>query len=138
MRFSDGCSDVCASELVAARMEKAGAEAERPEARQLAQLVAAHPAAEGVRLGSADIRTVIAPANDALPTVASDASDVSIVDDGDRRTIARVERDSTSIAGKAQPLEIDNLWTVHTGQGLVISERRTKIGSAYGRERVGQ
>src|SRR3546814_5432709 len=100
MRFSDGCSDVCASELVAARMEKAGAEAERPEARQLAQLVAAHPAAEGVRLGSADIRALIAPANDALPAVASDASDVSIVDDGDRRTIAMVERDSTSIAGQ--------------------------------------
>ena len=35
-----------------------------------------------------------------------------------------VERDSTSIAGQAQPLEIDNLWTVDTGTGLVIRERR--------------
>jgi len=111
-------------ERVTARMEKAGAEADRPEARQLAQLIAALPAAERDRLATADIRALIAPANDALPAVASDASDVSIVDDGDRRTIAMVERDSTSIAGQAQPLEIDNLWTVDTGTGLVIRERR--------------
>src|SRR3546814_7596786 len=91
-----------------------------------AQLIAALPAAERDRLATADIRALIAPANDALPAVASDASDVSIVDDGDRRTIAMVERDSTSIAGQAQPLEIDNLCTVDTGTGLVIRERRSE------------
>ena len=110
-------------ERVTARMEKAGAEADRPEARQLAQLIGALPAAERDRLATADIRALIAPAN-ALPAVASDASDVSIVDDGDRRTIAMVELDSTSIAGQAQPLEIDNLWTIDTDTGLVVRERR--------------
>src|SRR3546814_5457862 len=53
-------------ERVTARIEKAGAEADRPEARQLAQLIAALPAAERDRLATADIRALIAPANDAL------------------------------------------------------------------------
>ncbi len=112
-------------ERVTARMEKAGAEADRPEAKQLAQLIAALPAAERDRLATADIRALIAPANDALPAVAaSHDEDVSIVDDGARRTIAKVERDSASIAGAAQPLEIANLWTVDIDTGLVIRERR--------------
>src|SRR3546814_16881313 len=51
-------------ERVTARMEKAGAEADRPEARQLAQLIAALPAAERDRLATADIRALIAPANE--------------------------------------------------------------------------
>ncbi|MFC3786767.1 hypothetical protein GGR90_002684 [Sphingopyxis italica] len=112
-------------ERVTARMEKAGAEADRPEARQLAQLIAALPAAERDRLAAADIRALIAPANDALPAIATpDDGDVSIVDDGARRTIAMVERDSASVAGKAQPLEIANLWTIDTDTGLVVRERR--------------
>ena len=112
-------------ERVTARMEKAGAEADRPEARQLAQLIAALPAAERDRLATADIRALIAPANDALPAIATpDDGDVSIVDDGARRTIAMVERDSASVAGKAQPLEIANLWTIDTDTGLVVRERR--------------
>ena len=112
-------------ERVTARMEKAGAEADRPEARQLAQLVAALPAAERDRLATADIRALIAPANDAIPVaVASDDGEISIRDDGARRTIAKVERDSAQIAGMEQPLEIDNLWTVDTNTGLVMRERR--------------
>src|SRR3546814_16212295 len=47
-----------------------------------------------------------------------------------------VERDSTSIAGQAQPLEIDNLWTVDTGTGLVIRARRQSwIVTADGEDR---
>ena len=112
-------------ERVTARMEKAGAEADRPEARQVAQLIAALPAGERDRLATADIRALIAPANDAIPTAkASDDVDISIRHDGAQRTIAKVERDSASISGKAQPLEIDNLWTVDTGTGLVMRERR--------------
>ncbi|HET6524264.1 hypothetical protein [Sphingopyxis sp.] len=110
---------------VTARMEKAGGEADRPEARQLAQLIAALPAGERDRLATADIRALIAPANDAIPAAkALYDVDISIRHDGARRTIATVERDSAPIAGKAQPLEIDNLWTVDTDTGLVMRERR--------------
>lgn len=112
-------------ERVTTRVERAGAEAERAEARQLAQLIAALPAAERDRLATADIRALIAPANAAISAAAvSDDTDVSIHTDGARRTIARIERDSTLIAGKAQSLEIDNLWTVDTGTGLVMREHR--------------
>lgn len=112
-------------ERVTARMEKAGAEVDRPEAKQLAQLIAGLPASERDRLATADIRALIAPANDAIPVgAASEDGEVSIVDAGARRTIAMVERDSALIAGKAQPLQIDNLWTVDADTGLVIRERR--------------
>lgn len=112
-------------ERVTVRMEKAGAEVDRPEARQLAQLIAALPAAERDRLATADIRALIAPANEAIPVgAASEDGEVSIVEDGVRRTIAMVERDSVPIAGKGQPLQIDNLWTLDTDTGLVLRERR--------------
>src|SRR3546814_7216532 len=65
-------------ERVTARMEKAGAEEDRHEARQLAQLIAALPAAERDRLATADIRALLAPANDELPAIAPpDDGDVS-------------------------------------------------------------
>ncbi|SBV33898.1 exported protein of unknown function [uncultured Sphingopyxis sp.] len=112
-------------ERVTARMEKAGAEADRPEAKQLAQLIAALPAAERDRLATADIRALIAPANDAIPVgAASGDGEVSIADHGARRSIAMVERDSAPVAGKVQPLQIDNLWTVDRDTGLVLRERR--------------
>lgn len=111
-------------ERVTARVEEAGAESGRPEARQLAQLIAALPAAERDRLAVADIRALIGPASDAIPAVAVPNAEVSVRHDGARRTIAKVERDSAPIGGKALPLEIDNLWTIDTDTGLVLRERR--------------
>ena len=112
-------------ERVTARIEAVGAKAGRPEARQLAQLVAALPAAERDRLATADIRALVAPANNAIPVSAqADGASVSIMHDGALRTIAKVERDTAPIAGTARPLEIDNLWTVDTATGLVMREQR--------------
>jgi hypothetical protein len=110
-------------ERVTARIQKAGAEAAQPEARQLAQLIAALPAAERERLATADIRALIAPANDAL-AAALGAGGASVRDEGARRTVAKVERASAPVAGTAQPLQIDNLWTLDTDTGLVVGERR--------------
>ncbi len=110
---------------VTARIEAVGAKSGRPEAQQLAQLVAALPAAERDRLASADIRALVAPANGAIPVAAlADGASVSIMHDGPLQTIAKVERDSAPIAGVAKPLEIDNLWTVDTATGLVMREQR--------------
>ncbi|MHA4838600.1 hypothetical protein [Sphingopyxis sp. MSC1_008] len=112
-------------ERVTARIEAVGAKAGRPEARQLAQLVAALPAAERDRLATADIRALVAPANNAIPVSAqADGASVSITHDGALQTIAKVERDSAPVAGAAKPLEIDNLWTVDTATGLVMREQR--------------
>lgn len=110
---------------VTARIEAVGAEAGRPEARQLAQLIAALPAAERDRLATADIRALVAPANDAITVSAqADGASVSMRHDGALQTIARVERDSAPVAGASAPLEIDNLWTVDTATGLVMREQR--------------
>jgi len=112
-------------ERVTARIEAVGARANRPEARQLAQLVAALPAAERDRLASADIRALVAPANNAIPaSTQADGASVSIRHDGALYMVAKVERDSAPVAGAAKPLEIDNLWTVDTATGLVIREQR--------------
>jgi len=110
---------------VTARIEAVGAKSGRPEAKQLAQLVAALPAAERDRLASADIRALVAPANGAIPVSAqADGASVSIMHDGPLQTIAKVEHDSAPVAGTAKPLEIDNLWTVDTATGLVMREQR--------------
>jgi hypothetical protein len=112
-------------ERVTARVEAVGVKAGRPEARQLAQLIAALPAAERDRLATADIRALVAPANGAIPVAAqADSASVSITHDGALQTIAKVERDSAPVAGTAKPLEIDNLWTVDTATGLVMREQR--------------
>ncbi len=112
-------------ERVTARIEAVGAKAGRPEARQLAQLIAALPAAERDRLATADIRALIAPANGAIPLSAqAEGASVSILHDGALQAIAKVERDSAPVAGAAKPLEIDNLWTVDTTTGLVMREQR--------------
>ena len=112
-------------ERVTARIEAVGAKAGRPEARQLAQLIAALPAAERDRLATADIRALIAPANGAIPLSAqAEGASVSITHDGALQAIAKVERDSAPVAGAAKPLEIDNLWTVDTTTGLVMREQR--------------
>jgi hypothetical protein len=110
---------------VTARIEATSAGAGRPEARRLAELIAALPAAERDRLATADIRALIAPANDAIPAGAPvDGASVSITHDGALQTIARAEQDMAAVGGAEQPLAIDNLWTVDTGTGLVMRERR--------------
>lgn len=110
---------------VTARIETTGAEAGRPEARRLAELIAALPAAERDRIATADIRALIAPANHAIPARApADGASVSIMHDGALQTIARVEQAAAPVGGAEQPLAIDNLWTIDTVTGLVMRERR--------------
>lgn len=112
-------------ERVAARIEATGAVGGRSEAKQLAELIAALPPAERDRLATADIRALIAPANDAIPLSTPDrGSSVSMTHDGVMRTIARVEHGSAQVGAGARPLEIDNLWTVDTTTGLVMREQR--------------
>ncbi|WP_447757038.1 hypothetical protein [Sphingopyxis fribergensis] len=108
---------------VTARIEAVGIEAGRPEAKQLAQLVAALPAADRDRLATADVRALIAPANRAIPVAAEPGgASVSMRHDGTHQTFAKVERDTAGAT--ARPLEIDNLWTVDTATGLVVREQR--------------
>jgi hypothetical protein len=112
-------------ERATARVEAMGAEAGRPEARQMAQLLAALPAADRDRLATADIRALIAPANGAMRAGAQgEGASVSMTHSGALQTIARVERDSATVGGTDRPLEIDNLWTVDTATGLVMREQR--------------
>lgn len=112
-------------ERVIARTEAAGAAAGRPEAQQIAKLIGALPPAERDELAAADIRALVAPANDAIPSgMPAGGASVSISRDGALQTIAKVERDSVVVGGKVQPLAIDSLWTVDTGTGLVLRERR--------------
>lgn len=112
-------------ERVTARIEAAGAEGKRPEAKRLAQLVAALPAAERDRLATADIRALIAAANGDIPVTTHDGgASVSMRHDGTRQTFAKVERDSATVGNTDRPLEIDNLWTVDTATGLVVREQR--------------
>lgn len=125
-------------ERVTARMQATGAEAGRPEAKQLAQLIAALPAAERDRLATADIRALVAPANGAIPVAAlGDGANVSMTHDGPLRTIAKAERGAIPAAGAAQPLDTDHVWTIDTMTGLVIGERRQSwIVGANGNERT--
>lgn len=125
-------------ERVIARHQAAAAEAKGPEAKQLAQLIAALPPAERDRLATADIRALIAPANDAIPVKAPDkGSSVSIRHDGTQLTIAKVEHDSAAVGAAARPLEIDHLWTIDTDTGLVMRERQQSwIVEADGKART--
>ena len=110
---------------VAGQTEAAAAEANRPEAPQAAQLIAALAPAERDALASADIRALVAPANDAIPLAGqADGGRVSVTDEGALRTIALVERDSIGVGGATQRLEIDNLWAVDIATGLVTREQR--------------
>lgn len=112
-------------ERATVRIETAGADGARAEARQLAQVIAALPTAERDRLATADIRALVVPANAAIPAqVARNDAKVSIVQDATRRTITKVEHSSTAAAGSTQPIEIDHRWTIDTATGLLVQERR--------------
>ncbi len=112
-------------ERATAQVETTGAAGDRAEAKQLAQLIAALPATERDRLATADVRALIAPANAAIPlSAALVGANVSILHDGTRRTIAKVEHSSSAAGASPPPLEIEHLWTVDTATGLVMQERR--------------
>jgi len=111
-------------ERATARIEAAGAEGGRAEAKQLAQLIAALPPSERDRLATADARALVAAANDAIAAAAAaDGASVSMLHGGTLRTVAKVETDAANGDG-APPLQIDHLWTVDTATGLVVQERR--------------
>lgn len=112
-------------ERVTTRIQTTGAEGGRAEAIELAQLIAALPAAERDRLATADIRALLAPANVAIPSAADpDNAGVSIDQAGTLRVIAKVEHDAAVVGGHPKPLEIDNLWTIDAATGLVMHDRR--------------
>ena len=125
-------------ERVIARIQTMGAAGGRPEAKQLAQLVAALPAAERDRLASADIRALVAPANRAIPAApTSYSATVSTMPSDTLRTITKVEHDAVPAGAASQPLEIDSLWTVDTATGLVMRDQRQSwIVAADGGERT--
>lgn len=105
-------------ERVTARMQAVGTETGQPEARQMAQIFAALPAADRDRLATADIRALVAAANRAIPAAAQTAGG------GVLHSFAAAERDLATVGGSAQPLEIDTRWTVDTATGLVVREQR--------------
>src|SRR3546814_18272178 len=93
-------------ERVTARIEKAGAATDRPEARQLAQLIAALPASARDRLATADIRALLAPAHAALPTVPTpDDGHLSLVHARTPPTTVIVNGPYQTAAGKPHPLQ---------------------------------
>lgn len=108
-----------------ARTAALGAAAGQAEAKQVAGLIAALPAAQRNELATADIRALVAPANQAIPLkAATNGSSVSIRHDGTFQMVAQVERDSLATSGEGLPLEVDNLWTIDTATGLVVREQR--------------
>jgi hypothetical protein len=108
-----------------ARTEALGAAAGQAEAKQVAGMIAALPAEQRNELATADIRALVAPANDAIPLkAATNGSSVSISGDGTMQMVAQVEHDSLAAGGGERPLQIDNLWTIDTTTGLVVREQR--------------
>lgn len=97
---------------VLARIQALGGEAARPEAKQMAGLLAALPPAERDRLATSDIRALLAASN---PDLAGGQG-------GGLQTITRVEK--TAVPGGAQAMEIDMAWTVDRATGLVMTEKR--------------
>lgn len=102
---------------VLARTEAAGATSKPGEAKQMASLIAALPAAERDRLATADIRALIAGANAAA--IAGPGGEVR--QEGALRTIARTEQAAIS---SARPIEVEMVWTIDTATGLVVREQR--------------
>ncbi|MBL0915430.1 MAG: hypothetical protein IBJ13_07920 [Sphingopyxis sp.] len=97
---------------VLGRIQAMGADAARPEAKQMAALIAALPPAERDRMITSDIRALLAATNPAL----SGAAEGEGV-----QTLSNVER---AVLDGASPLEIDTRWTVDRATGLVMAETR--------------
>jgi hypothetical protein len=106
---------------VAARTEALGAKASRPEARAFAAMLAALPPEERAAMAAADIRALVAPANDAL---ASGGTSAAVTAGDGRRTVTRIEADALHVADRERPLRIESTWTIDEATGLVLRERR--------------
>lgn len=110
-------------ERVTARIQAMAAAAERPEAQQVARLLAALPPAEREKLATADVRALVAPANADIP--AFPAVGVTVRQDGALRIVARTEKSALATkAGPPQPLDIDRSWAIDAATGLLVGERR--------------
>lgn len=100
------------------------AAAGQPEAKQLAQMLAALPPEEREKLATSDVRAVVAPANAEIPS-AIPATGIIVRQDGALRTMTRLEKSYVaSGAGGMRPLEVDASWTVDAATGLLVGERR--------------
>lgn len=97
---------------VLGQVHGAASAAPRPEAQQVANLLAALPAAERDRIATADIRALIAAANPAIGA--------EVTGDSGLQKITRNEE--TAAAGR--PLRIETAWMVDRATGLVAEERR--------------
>lgn len=109
-----------------------GAKAAQGEAKQMAGLLAAMPPAERDKMVTADIRALVAPANASIPAAANGVIDVAVEQDGNRRTVTRVDRSAVKVdaPGSPQPLEVATIWTIDTATGLVLDEGRKTWTSA--------
>lgn len=103
-----------------------GAGAAQPQARQVASILAALPAAERDRLATSDIRALVAAAS-AIPRTAT--TEVSIRQDGSLQTTVKHEAGEVVGGVATQPLAVEMSWTVDTATGLVIAERRQSFVS---------
>lgn len=108
---------------VIAQAQTMAAAAEQPEAKQLAQMLAALPPEEREKLATSDVRALVAPANAEIPV--PPATGVTVRQDGNLRMITRTEKSYVaSGAGGMRPIEVDASWTVDTATGLLVGERR--------------
>ena len=108
-------------ERALARTADAGAGAGQVEAKRIATMIAALPAAERDRLASADIRALVAPAGAILS--AGNAASVSVTQQDGLRRIAKVEPPVSSAQG-ALAVQTDMIWTIDTATGLVVHEQK--------------
>lgn len=106
---------------VLAHIQRMGETSDRPEAKQLAKLLAALPPTERDRLIASDIRAFVAPANTDLLAAATQGG---TGDEGGLRTLAVSERTEVPTGTGARPVEIITAWRVDPATGLVASERR--------------
>lgn len=111
---------------VLGKVQDMAAKAAQGEARQMAGLLAAMTPVERDKLITADIRALVAAANASIPAAAKDGVDVSVDQNGSRRTVKQVERSEVKAdAGNAsRPLEIVTSWAIDTATGLVLGEQR--------------
>lgn len=100
--------------------EAIGADGRRDEAKQLARMLAALPPAERERAATADVRALIAPANQAL-LATEGGNDASIAERSDLRTITRSDR---AVVPGSPPVAIETTWTIDGATGLVLREHR--------------
>jgi hypothetical protein len=110
-----------------------GVGSDQPQARQMANILAALPPDERDRLVTSDIRALVAAAN-SIPRIPS--ADVSIRQEGGLQTIVRREESDTADGATQPPLAAETSWTIDTATGLVLTERRQSFAVAGGKKRL--